>query len=128
MGNLRAYERPTFYQNYLPMRNTAAVTGGKPITVWSQSISGVRAVNPLVALYNIHGINGEMLFFYFVPDTTRDVYKVCIITIITMFCTCYACRRIAQPPSLLKSLEATLITSALTVVTDCNLEALGFSV
>jgi hypothetical protein len=26
-------EMPTFYQNYLAMRNTADVTGGKPITV-----------------------------------------------------------------------------------------------
>jgi hypothetical protein len=33
-------------QNYLAMRNTADVTGGKPIAVSSQSISGVSAVNP----------------------------------------------------------------------------------
>jgi hypothetical protein len=46
--------------------NTADVTGGKPIAVWSQSISGVDAINPLVAFYDIHE------FFYFVPDTTRD--------------------------------------------------------
>jgi hypothetical protein len=31
-------ETLTFYQNYLAMRNTADVTGGKPIAVWSQSI------------------------------------------------------------------------------------------
>jgi hypothetical protein len=31
------------------------VTGGKPIAVWWQSISGVSAVNPLVAFYDIHG-------------------------------------------------------------------------
>jgi hypothetical protein len=58
------------------MRNTADVTVGKPIAVWSQSISGVSAVNPLVdfydALNNIHGRNREVLFFYFVPDTARD--------------------------------------------------------
>jgi hypothetical protein len=36
------------------MRNTADVTGGKPIAVCSQSISGVSAVNPLVAFYAIH--------------------------------------------------------------------------
>jgi hypothetical protein len=52
------------------MKNTAGVTGGKPIAVWSQSISGVIAINPLVAFYNIYK---EMLFFYFVPDTTRDL-------------------------------------------------------
>jgi hypothetical protein len=54
------------------MRNTADVTGGKPIAVWSQSIPGVSAVNPLVAFYDIHGRKGEVLFFYFVPDNTRD--------------------------------------------------------
>jgi hypothetical protein len=31
--------------------DTADVTGGKLIAIWSQSISGVRAVNPLVAFY-----------------------------------------------------------------------------
>jgi hypothetical protein len=65
-------ETPTFYQNYLAIRNTADVTGGKPIAVRSQSISGANAVNPLVAFYDIHGGKREVLFFYFVPDTTRD--------------------------------------------------------
>jgi hypothetical protein len=54
------------------MRNTADVTGGKPIAVLLQSISGVRAINSLVAFYDIHGGKREVLFFYFVPDTTRD--------------------------------------------------------
>jgi hypothetical protein len=54
------------------MRNTADVTGGKPIAVLLQSISGVSAINPLVAFYDIHGGNREVLSFYFVPDTTRD--------------------------------------------------------
>jgi hypothetical protein len=53
------------------MRNTADVTGGKPIAVLLQSISGVIAINPLVAFYDIHGGKREVLFFYFVPDTTR---------------------------------------------------------
>jgi hypothetical protein len=48
------------------------MTGGKPIAVLFQSISGVSAVNPLVAVYDIHGEKREVLFFYFVPDTTRD--------------------------------------------------------
>jgi hypothetical protein len=52
--------------------NTADVIGGKPIAVLLQSISGVSAVNPLVAFYDIHGGKREVLFFYFVPDTTRD--------------------------------------------------------
>jgi hypothetical protein len=56
------------------MRNTADVTGGKPIDVLLQSISGVSAINPLVAFYDIHGGKREVLFFYFVPDTTRDKY------------------------------------------------------
>jgi hypothetical protein len=54
------------------MRNTADVIGGKPIAVLLQSISGVSAINPLVAIYDIHGGTREVLFFYFVPDTTRD--------------------------------------------------------
>jgi hypothetical protein len=54
------------------MRNTADVTGGKPIAVLLQSISGVTAINLLVAFYDIHGGKREVLFYYFVPDTTRD--------------------------------------------------------
>jgi hypothetical protein len=54
------------------MRNTADVTGGKPIAVLFQYISGVSAINPLVAFYDIHRGKREVLFFYFVPDTTRD--------------------------------------------------------
>jgi hypothetical protein len=64
------------------MRNTADVTGGKPIDVLLQSISGVSAINPLVAVYDIHGGKREVLFFYLVPDTTRDetpLYYVMII-------------------------------------------------
>jgi hypothetical protein len=48
------------------------MTGGKPIAVLLQSISGVSVINPLVAFYDIHGGKREVLFFYFVPDTTRD--------------------------------------------------------
>jgi hypothetical protein len=61
-----------FYQNDLAMRNTPHVTGGKPIAVLLQSISGVSAINPLIAFYDIHGRKGEILFFCSVPDTTRD--------------------------------------------------------
>jgi hypothetical protein len=32
----------------------------------------LRYNNPLVAFYDIHGRKREVLFFYFVPDTTRD--------------------------------------------------------
>jgi hypothetical protein len=38
-----------------------------------QSFSSVSAINPLVAFYDIHGGKREVLFFYFVPDTTRDL-------------------------------------------------------
>jgi hypothetical protein len=34
------------------MSNTAVVTGGKPIAVYLQSISGVSAINSLVAFYD----------------------------------------------------------------------------
>jgi hypothetical protein len=55
------------------MRHTADAIGGKPIAVLLQSISDVSAINPLVAFYNIHGGKREVLFFNFVPDTTRDM-------------------------------------------------------
>jgi hypothetical protein len=53
------------------MTNTADVTDGKPIAVLLQSISGVSAINALVAFYDIHGGKREVLFFYFVPDETN---------------------------------------------------------
>jgi hypothetical protein len=56
------------------MRNTADVTGGRSIADLLQSISGVIAIIPLVAFYDIHGGKREGLFFYFVPDTTRDFF------------------------------------------------------
>jgi hypothetical protein len=56
------------------MRSIADVTGGKPIAVLLQSISGVSAINPLVAFYDIRGGNREVLFFYFAPDTTREFH------------------------------------------------------
>jgi hypothetical protein len=57
------------------MRNTADVTGGKPIAVLLQSISFLSAINPSVALYDIHGGKREVLIFYFVPGTTRDTRR-----------------------------------------------------
>jgi hypothetical protein len=44
------------------MSNTADVIDGKPIAVYLQSISGMSAVNPLEAIYDIAGRKGEMLF------------------------------------------------------------------
>jgi hypothetical protein len=63
------------------MKNTADVTGGKAIAVLLQYIRGVSAINPLVAFYEIYGRKGEVLFFYFVPETTRHGPSlVCIMT------------------------------------------------
>jgi hypothetical protein len=42
------------------MRNIADVTGNKPIAVLLQSMSGVSAINPLVAFYDIHGGKREI--------------------------------------------------------------------
>jgi hypothetical protein len=54
------------------MTNTADVTGGKLIAVWSQSLSGVNDIIHLVAFYDIYGKKRELLFFYLVPDSTGD--------------------------------------------------------
>jgi hypothetical protein len=55
------------------MRNTVDVTGGKPIAVLLQSISGVSAINPLIAFYDIHGGKIEVLFFYFVQSNMASI-------------------------------------------------------
>jgi hypothetical protein len=44
------------------MSNTADVTGGKPIAVLLQSISGVSGIILLVAFYDIHGGKREVLY------------------------------------------------------------------
>jgi hypothetical protein len=72
-----------FYQNYLAMRNTADVTDGKPIAVWSQSISGVNAFNPLVAFHDIHRRKREVLFFFCLGHHTRH-YIFCNYVINTL--------------------------------------------
>jgi hypothetical protein len=54
------------------MRNTAGVIGGKPLAVWSLSISDVSAVNLLIDFHDIHGRKEEVLFYSNVPKTTRD--------------------------------------------------------
>jgi hypothetical protein len=66
------------------MRNTADVTGGKLIAVLLQPTSGVSAINPLVAFYDIHGGKREELFFYFVPNTARE--KIFIIATYSLSC------------------------------------------
>jgi hypothetical protein len=59
------------------MSTTADVTGGKPIAVLLHSISGVSAINPSVTFYDTHGGKREVLFFYFLSDTTRDIKIYC---------------------------------------------------
>jgi hypothetical protein len=47
----------------LAIKNTADVTGGKPIAVLLQSISGVSAINPLVAFTTSMEERGAILLF-----------------------------------------------------------------
>jgi hypothetical protein len=47
---------------------------GKPNAALLQSMSGVSAVNPLVAFYDIHGRKGEVLFFLSATDTTQHFF------------------------------------------------------
>jgi hypothetical protein len=54
------------------MMTTTDMTGGKPIALRLQFISGVSAANHLVALYNINGRKGEVIFFCSIPDTIRN--------------------------------------------------------
>jgi hypothetical protein len=49
------------------LRNNADLTGGKPIAVLLQSISGVSAINPLVTFYDIHRAKSEELLFFLSP-------------------------------------------------------------
>jgi hypothetical protein len=63
------------------MSNTPNVTGGKPIAILLQSSSGVSTNNPLGAFYDIYGRKKEVLFFYFVPDTTRKTMTMMIMKI-----------------------------------------------
>jgi hypothetical protein len=60
----------SYSYSYIP--HIAEVTGGKPIAIQSQSISGVSAINPLVTFYGIHRRKREVIFFRYAPDTTRD--------------------------------------------------------
>jgi hypothetical protein len=46
---------PQVLPNYFAMRNTADVTGGKPIAVWPQSILNGSDFNPLLVFFDICG-------------------------------------------------------------------------
>jgi hypothetical protein len=59
----------------LAMRNTADVTGGKPIAVRSQSISGVNAINLLVVFYDMHG-RKRKCYSFILSRTPLDTYYI----------------------------------------------------
>jgi hypothetical protein len=63
------------------MKNTANVSGGKPIAVLLHSISGVRAINPLVAFYDIHVGKREVLFFYFCRRILLQIEEIIVLKI-----------------------------------------------
>jgi hypothetical protein len=64
------------------MSNTADVTGGKPIAVWSQSIPGLNAINPLVAFYDIHWRKKE---------TVKKSLNIIIVVIIIIMLVLFMC-------------------------------------
>jgi hypothetical protein len=65
------------------MRNTADVIGGKAIAVLLLSVSGVSAINPLVAFYDIHGGKREVLLFC--PGHHTRQQQQLLITVISSF-------------------------------------------
>jgi hypothetical protein len=79
-----------FTQNELAISNTADVREGSQINGdtsevdWSQSISHVSVVNPLVAFYDIHGRKRGVLFFCSVPETIRNYYYLHYMTNFTL--------------------------------------------
>jgi hypothetical protein len=69
-------ETPTFYPNYLAMRNTADVTGGKLIAVWAQSIR----CKCYLSVYDIHGRKREVLLSRTPHETIwkQNEYTMCV--------------------------------------------------
>jgi hypothetical protein len=65
------------------MKKTRDVTGGKPIAVLLQSISGVNAINPLVAFYGIHGGKKDAILLHCPRPHTRQTvwYSVVAVTL-----------------------------------------------
>jgi hypothetical protein len=56
------------------MSNTADVSGGKPIAVWSQSIPGVIAINPLVGFHDIIE-ERERCYSFILSQTPQETNK-----------------------------------------------------
>jgi hypothetical protein len=61
------------------------VTGGKPIAVLLQSISGLSAINPLVAFYDIHG-GKERCYSFILSRTPHETYVVLLILLGILIC------------------------------------------
>jgi hypothetical protein len=78
-GRRCSSETPTFYQNDLAKRNTADETGGKPIAVRLQSISGGDVANPLFAFYDIH--ERERCYSFVLSRTPHETLLFFIIII-----------------------------------------------
>jgi hypothetical protein len=66
------------------MRNTADMTGGKPIAVLLQSILGVSAINPLVAFYDIHGGKKGAILLFCPGHHTRLYFWIEYISFLTL--------------------------------------------
>jgi hypothetical protein len=54
------------------------MTGGKPVAIWLQSISGVSAINLLVAFYDIHGEKREVYYFFILSRTPHETNIIII--------------------------------------------------
>jgi hypothetical protein len=50
------------------MWNISDMAGGKPMAISTQTITGVSAVNPVVAFYDIHWKNRDLMFFFLCPE------------------------------------------------------------
>jgi hypothetical protein len=59
---------------YLAMSNTAQVTSGKPIAVWSQSILGVNAINTLGATFTISMEERERCYSFILSRTPHGPF------------------------------------------------------
>jgi hypothetical protein len=69
------------------MINTADVNGGKSIAISSQSISGVNAINPLVAFYDRKRktTKEREMCYFFLSWTPHETYTIIIIIDISTY-------------------------------------------
>jgi hypothetical protein len=79
LSNCSFKSNPTSSFRWSCINNTMLQKLGRSIdktAVWSQPISGIIVIKHLVAFYDIHGRKREVAFFYFVPNTTRDLLNI----------------------------------------------------